>query len=169
MPPTVTPVPPNYAQTYGYSSNNPPMTEFKDTYETRRGSLESHESHSSEPQTANTSFSQPHEKDDVYQRTQSPIHEQTKHKNLHRGRECKKIIWGIILTIPFCRDSDPCGPFKCKWEDCRYPGVFARKAVLMRHIETQHVTPKSFECPDKLCDRSFNRKDNMEEHWRRVH
>ncbi|KAJ5488366.1 hypothetical protein N7453_011820 [Penicillium expansum] len=55
----------------------------------------------------------------------------------------------------------------CNWKDCPYPGMFSRKGVLMRHIETQHVNPRSFGCPK--CDRLFSRKDNMTEHLGRVH
>ncbi|KAJ5636749.1 Zinc finger C2H2 [Penicillium longicatenatum] len=56
----------------------------------------------------------------------------------------------------------------CKWENCRKP-PFQSKGALMRHINTQHVAPRSFKCPDQSCDRFFSRKDNMEEHVRRVH
>ncbi|KAJ5656937.1 hypothetical protein N7507_008887 [Penicillium longicatenatum] len=56
----------------------------------------------------------------------------------------------------------------CKWENCRKPS-FQSKGALMRHIDTQHVAPRSFKCPDQSCDRFFSRKDNMEEHVRRVH
>ncbi|KAJ5357581.1 hypothetical protein N7541_004739, partial [Penicillium brevicompactum] len=57
--------------------------------------------------------------------------------------------------------------FQCLWRGCNYPGVFSRKGVLMRHIETQHVDPHSFDC--HKCDRTFSRKDNMMEHIGRVH
>ncbi|KAJ5719397.1 hypothetical protein N7493_007852 [Penicillium malachiteum] len=94
MPPTVTPIPPHYTPTYGYLSNNPPSG-FKDTYNGPRRNF--HESLNSEPQTADKSFSQTHEKD--LERNQSPINEQTKYKDLHRGRECKK----MYETLPLCR------------------------------------------------------------------
>ncbi|KAJ5494205.1 hypothetical protein N7463_010292 [Penicillium fimorum] len=60
-----------------------------------------------------------------------------------------------------------CNTFQCHWTDCKYRGMFSRKNVLMRHIKTQHVTPRSFDCP--RCARSFGRKDNMREHMGRVH
>ncbi|KAJ5970248.1 uncharacterized protein N7479_000166 [Penicillium vulpinum] len=63
--------------------------------------------------------------------------------------------------------SDGQGAFRCTWKNCRYPGVFSCKGVLRRHIKTQHVTPRSFGCPE--CDRLFSRKDNMTEHLGRVH
>ncbi|KAJ6137158.1 hypothetical protein N7471_003644 [Penicillium samsonianum] len=65
------------------------------------------------------------------------------------------------------RQNSGHGTFRCNWKDCSYPGMFSRKGVLMRHIETQHVTPRSFGCPK--CDRLFSRKDNMTEHFGRVH
>ena len=37
----------------------------------------------------------------------------------------------------------------------------------MRHIETQHVSPHSIECP--VCGKRFSRRDNMTEHLGRVH
>ncbi|KAJ5780508.1 hypothetical protein N7457_005668 [Penicillium paradoxum] len=59
------------------------------------------------------------------------------------------------------------GSYQCEWKDCTYRGSFSRKGVLMRHIETQHVSPRSFNC--HICDRRFSRKDNMVEHLGRVH
>ncbi|KAJ5656936.1 Zinc finger C2H2 [Penicillium longicatenatum] len=53
----------------------------------------------------------------------------------------------------------------CKWENCRKP--FKSKGALMRHIDTQHIAPRSFKC--QSCNRLFSRKDNMEEHIRRIH
>lgn len=59
------------------------------------------------------------------------------------------------------------GSFHCYWKDCKYGRVFSRKGVLMRHIETQHVFPRSIDCP--VCGRFFSRKDNMTEHLGRIH
>ncbi|KAJ5372571.1 hypothetical protein N7517_004577 [Penicillium concentricum] len=59
------------------------------------------------------------------------------------------------------------GTYQCNWKDCKYRGVFSRKGVLMRHIETQHVAPRSFDCP--VCGHLFCRRDNMTEHIGRVH
>ncbi|KAJ5210743.1 hypothetical protein N7491_010552 [Penicillium cf. griseofulvum] len=39
--------------------------------------------------------------------------------------------------------------------------------VLMRHIETQHVAPHSFDCP--VCGKLFCRRDNMTKHLGRIH
>ncbi|KAJ5934215.1 hypothetical protein N7466_003762 [Penicillium verhagenii] len=58
--------------------------------------------------------------------------------------------------------------FICKWDNCRKPS-FQSKGSLMRHIDTQHVAPRSFKCSEESCNRFFGRKDNMEEHVRRVH
>ncbi|CAP80442.1 hypothetical protein E8E15_010240 [Penicillium rubens] len=57
--------------------------------------------------------------------------------------------------------------FQCHWKDCTYRDTFSGKPALMRHIDTQHVNPRSFYCPS--CPMSFNRKDNMTEHRGRVH
>ncbi|KAJ5715418.1 uncharacterized protein N7483_012599 [Penicillium malachiteum] len=59
--------------------------------------------------------------------------------------------------------------FRCEWKGCRYTGAFGRKFELKRHVETQHIFPNSFECPDPRCRKPYNRKDNLEEHLRRVH
>ncbi|KAK2790847.1 hypothetical protein FQN53_008671 [Emmonsiellopsis sp. PD_33] len=61
------------------------------------------------------------------------------------------------------------GQYKCGWKHCRYTGVFRRKPELMRHIETKHVSPGSYQCPERVCTKSFNRIDNMKKHVERVH
>ncbi|CAP85668.1 hypothetical protein EN45_058320 [Penicillium chrysogenum] len=58
------------------------------------------------------------------------------------------------------------GMYQCNWKDCKYRGMFSRKGVLMRHIETQHVAPHSFDCP--VCGKLFCRRDNMTEHLGKV-
>ncbi|OQE33054.1 hypothetical protein PENFLA_c001G02563 [Penicillium flavigenum] len=65
------------------------------------------------------------------------------------------------------KQEDPYGSFECRWIDCKHPGPFCHKSVLMRHIKTQHVNPRSIDCP--RCKKTFNRKDNMKEHLGRVH
>jgi hypothetical protein len=57
----------------------------------------------------------------------------------------------------------------CKWAACNYSGSFRRAADLMRHLKTTHVSPGSYVCPAADCHKSFNRKDKMDEHVRRVH
>lgn len=58
---------------------------------------------------------------------------------------------------------------RCEWKGCTYAGVFSRKAELKRHVETKHIAPREYKCPVFKCRKSFNRKDNQEEHLRRVH
>lgn len=58
---------------------------------------------------------------------------------------------------------------KCEWEGCTYKGTFGRRGTLNRHVETQHLCPKSYECPEPRCGKLFNRKDNLLEHLRKVH
>ncbi|KAJ6184803.1 hypothetical protein N7519_006104 [Penicillium mononematosum] len=65
------------------------------------------------------------------------------------------------------KQEDPYGSFECRWIDCKHPGPFCHGSVLMRHIKTQHVNPRSIDCP--RCKKTFNRKDNMKEHLGRVH
>lgn len=61
------------------------------------------------------------------------------------------------------------GPFRCKWFECKSTCQFSSKTTLFRHLETQHLFPGSWECLNEDCDKKFDRKDNMEEHLRRVH
>ncbi|KAL4913350.1 hypothetical protein BDW62DRAFT_192842 [Aspergillus aurantiobrunneus] len=65
--------------------------------------------------------------------------------------------------------SQPIGVFKCEWKDCRYMGIFSRKGELQRHVITQHISPGAFECSEPGCRKTFNRLDNMKEHFQRVH
>ncbi|KAJ5800973.1 transcriptional regulator family: C2H2 zinc finger [Penicillium psychrosexuale] len=65
------------------------------------------------------------------------------------------------------KGDDDYGTFECKWEGCRYDRLFSRKGVLMRHIETQHVTPRAFECPS--CDHASSRRENLKAHRQAVH
>ncbi|KAJ5332319.1 uncharacterized protein N7506_006102 [Penicillium brevicompactum] len=59
------------------------------------------------------------------------------------------------------------GVFRCDWKDCAYSGTFACKRSVMRHVETQHITPRSVPCFE--CGQLFGRRDNMTEHLGRVH
>ncbi|KAL3487892.1 hypothetical protein BJX62DRAFT_240617 [Aspergillus germanicus] len=58
---------------------------------------------------------------------------------------------------------------RCKWEGCDYSGGFRRTHDLKRHVLTQHIEPRSHECPEYGCGMSFNRRDNLRWHLRRVH
>ncbi|KAJ5498156.1 hypothetical protein N7453_007207 [Penicillium expansum] len=67
-------------------------------------------------------------------------------------------------------NSDTKNPiWKCGWQGCDYKGTFGRKHELMRHIDTKHVNPRSHHCPVPGCPGTFNRKDNLDEHFQRVH
>ncbi|CAI7589901.1 unnamed protein product [Penicillium pancosmium] len=57
-------------------------------------------------------------------------------------------------------------PFICRWSGCKRPGPFSKKGVLKRHVNTQHLDPRSFKCPHRGCTVSFNRKDNLDQHLR---
>ncbi|KAJ5633266.1 hypothetical protein N7490_009605 [Penicillium lividum] len=59
--------------------------------------------------------------------------------------------------------------FKCDWKDCRYTKTFRRKAGLMRHIDTQHISRGAYQCPIPACGSRHNREDNLQVHLRTVH
>ncbi|KAJ5428296.1 hypothetical protein N7445_009750 [Penicillium cf. griseofulvum] len=67
------------------------------------------------------------------------------------------------------RDREDYGTFKCEWKDCRYGRLFSRKGVLMRHIETQHVSPRAFKCPHPRCDHASSRRENLKAHRQSIH
>ncbi|KAJ5520146.1 hypothetical protein N7463_000599 [Penicillium fimorum] len=67
------------------------------------------------------------------------------------------------------KDSESYGTFRCEWKDCRYDRLFSRKGVLMRHIETQHVNPRAFKCPDPRCDHASSRRENLKAHRQSIH
>lgn len=58
---------------------------------------------------------------------------------------------------------------RCQWEGCQYNGTFGRQTELMRHVETQHVSPKAYRCLFPGCTRKYNRVDNLHAHARKVH
>lgn len=37
--------------------------------------------------------------------------------------------------------------FRCHWKDCTYRSPFSGKPASMRHIDTHHISPCSFDCP----------------------
>lgn len=59
--------------------------------------------------------------------------------------------------------------FKCKWEGCKYSGYFTRETELVRHVKCVHISPRSYLCPVAGCRKVCNRKDNLDEHLRRLH
>ncbi|KAJ5930994.1 hypothetical protein N7466_006487 [Penicillium verhagenii] len=63
----------------------------------------------------------------------------------------------------------PSRTYRCLWQGCRYTGTFRRSAELRRHVDTQHIAPKSYICPVSDCGRPYNRGDNLNEHLRRAH
>ncbi|KAB8278269.1 hypothetical protein BDV30DRAFT_139839 [Aspergillus minisclerotigenes] len=89
----------------------------------------------------------------------------------------------MTVTVPRARSRKPdsrhrgskanrerhAGSVRCEWKGCTYTGLFARKAELKRHVETQHIFPNSYECLEPRCMRTFNRRDNLNEHLRRTH
>ncbi|QQK48167.1 Zinc finger, C2H2-like [Penicillium digitatum] len=77
-----------------------------------------------------------------------------------RGPEAR-IIYGATRRIKPKHDK-LYGTYQCKWKDCKYRSKFSHKGVLLRHIETQHVAPHSFECT--LCGKLFSRQDNWTDH-----
>ncbi|OJJ34612.1 hypothetical protein ASPWEDRAFT_42586 [Aspergillus wentii DTO 134E9] len=65
--------------------------------------------------------------------------------------------------------QDDVSRLTCEWKNCNYAGSFRRPAELMRHVQTKHISPRSYKCWKGECKAKFNRKDNLEEHLRRVH
>ena len=86
-----------------------------------------------------------------------------------RDRALDGIVVTLLMISFFLSEyhGSSQGSFQCCWKDCKYRGTFTRKGLLMRHVETQYVTPRAFDCT--ICGKSFSRKDNMREHLGRVH
>lgn len=59
--------------------------------------------------------------------------------------------------------------FRCEWKGCTSRSTFRRKAELLRHIQTIHVSPSAYACPEPDCTRSFARKDRLQSHMMRRH
>ncbi|KAJ5455075.1 hypothetical protein N7475_010196, partial [Penicillium sp. IBT 31633x] len=68
---------------------------------------------------------------------------------------------------PKKKDGEDYGTFKCEWKGCTYDRMFSRKGVLMRHIETQHVSPRGFKCPS--CEHASSRRENLKAHRQSIH
>jgi hypothetical protein len=66
-------------------------------------------------------------------------------------------------------DPDRAVAMLCKWEGCEYDGFFGREDDLLRHVRSVHVSRSSYLCPARECSKSFNRKDNRDAHFRRLH
>jgi hypothetical protein len=66
-------------------------------------------------------------------------------------------------------ESDQAVAMLCKWEGCKYDGFFKREVDLVRHVRCVHISPRSYSCPAGGCRKSFNRKDNRDAHFRRLH
>lgn len=90
-------------------------------------------------------------------------------------RSTQEQVWGhrsaelIEATPEVCQENASPEIFRCLWEDCQYNGTFGRKTELMRHVETQHVSPKAYQCSFPGCMRKFSRVDNLRAHVRKVH
>ncbi|KAJ5342145.1 hypothetical protein N7541_011269 [Penicillium brevicompactum] len=81
--------------------------------------------------------------------------------------ECKLLCCSRRPSRDKTQKSDTEGSFRCEWKGCRYDRPFSRKGVLMRHIEMQHVNPRSFKCP--WCSHATSRRENIKAHRRSVH
>ncbi|KAL2785405.1 hypothetical protein BJX66DRAFT_314914 [Aspergillus keveii] len=58
---------------------------------------------------------------------------------------------------------------KCEWRGCTYTGTFSHHAQLRRHVDTQHIKPRSFVCSVSRCAKTFNRRDNLAVHMQQMH
>ncbi|KAL4914425.1 hypothetical protein BDW62DRAFT_190313 [Aspergillus aurantiobrunneus] len=75
-----------------------------------------------------------------------------------------------IQEQPPIEDTGAHGPSfarTCEWKGCESTRKFKRPHDLERHVKTQHIFPGSYKCPE--CPKTFNRRDNCEEHRRRRH
>lgn len=82
------------------------------------------------------------------------VHEWTESKNT----TLPKAIEPLILEIP-----DRSGKrFYCGWIGCNHSGGFVRKAQLITHIRSVHLSEKPFIC--KACDASFTRRQDAVRH-----
>jgi hypothetical protein len=61
----------------------------------------------------------------------------------------------------------PATTLACAWPDCKVSTK--RKTDLIRHINTRHFPTYSFPCQVSGCNRSFYRKDKLQEHERHSH
>lgn len=75
----------------------------------------------------------------------------------------------LTFLIMIVSISLPRAPLVCGWMNCKRPRPFTNEGTLIRHIRTQHINPRSVECPKQGCSSLFSRKENMEDHVHRVH
>ncbi|KAJ5537692.1 hypothetical protein N7494_007171 [Penicillium frequentans] len=102
-----------------------------------------------------------------------PTHHQAVHPppvTAFDTRSTQEQTWAHYLAVSIEETSEDlqgnAGPgneiLKCQWKDCQYTGTFGRKTDLMRHIETQHVSPKAYKCsfPRDTCGKSMGLLDH---------
>ncbi|PWY71274.1 hypothetical protein BO83DRAFT_50824 [Aspergillus eucalypticola CBS 122712] len=56
---------------------------------------------------------------------------------------------------------------QCRWTGCTTTQPFGRPADLIRHVQTKHIRPLSYQCPE--CGHRSNRRDNLFDHRLRAH
>lgn len=100
-----------------------------------------------------------------------------RHPTVYDARSPHEQMWGhrhgisIEATSGDRQGSARSDPevLRCQWKDCTYTRAFGRPKDLMRHIETQHVSPKAYKCWFPGCGKEYNRDDNLRVHLRKAH
>ncbi|OQE27244.1 hypothetical protein PENSTE_c004G00165 [Penicillium steckii] len=59
--------------------------------------------------------------------------------------------------------------FQCKWQDCSYDKAFSSLSTLWRHIQSTHISPSEYTCPE--CGKEFGlgRGDKLRSHMKVAH
>lgn len=59
--------------------------------------------------------------------------------------------------------------FKCKWQDCSYGRQFSSLPTVWRHIQSIHISPSEYNCPE--CGKTFGlgRGDKLGNHMKVAH